>query len=476
MERWQPAAVDEVLAVLEAGDDQRLVGVYEASWLDFKGTYHFGSKRERWEFGKDVAALANSGGGMTLVGVQTEVDPSRDEEFASEVVPVPHGAFDVTRALHCLDEDVYPPVEGVQIRVFLRSDDETKRLVAVVVPKQPRDLEPFLLTKTVDEEKQSWRSFAVPRRSGSHTVFQKVGLIHRDIADGRRRRDAASSATVPPEEVTDRDDGPLEAVEAREAEPLLPHVRYADDPSVFVPPAEQWTHGSIDFLDKALGVTDIPMLYLTAVPSGQRRRPVDFFAQAGFRTALSQKSTLRSSGFGLTYGHNVQVGARSLMSVDEDRTVLRVDTDGHAVNGACGTSDHLGWSYRPGDARIGRPAQRINVVALNEFVFEFCRFVERELAPRWGANGWTLVVAARRAQSAEVPLVLPDGYSNGVGWMYFAHPAETDERIEGFLAELEPERDAAVLLEAIYGVFGLGLDADPFVADGRFSVEKLTQL
>lgn len=451
--------------MLERREDERLEGVYETAWLDFKGTYHFENSRQRWEFGKDVVALANSGGGAIVVGVHTLADSARDEEFASKVVPVPNDAFEVTRARHFLDQDVYPPIEGVDIRVFPREEGGTHRVVAVIVPQPDPDLEPFLLTKTLDEESQSWPAFALPRRSGTHTVFQRIGLIHRDIADGRRRRVAGTSTGG-------RADGP------RGLEPSPPVAEASSaGPPGGVEAAEEWTRGVADFLDKALGVAEVPMLYLAAAPADDRPRPSDFFAQSGFRQALSPRHTLRQNGFGLTYGQNVQVGGRSLMSVDEDRTVLHVDVGGRTVNGAAGTPDHLGWSYDRSDREMnGRAVQRINVVALNEFVLEFCRFVDRELASRWGRKGWYVVSMVKRAQSAERVLGLPAGYTRNAGWMHSAHPAETEERVEGFLAELEPERDAAMLLESIYGVFGLRLDADPFVVDGRFDVEKLLAL
>lgn len=465
MEEWQPHSVDDVLDILESRDDNQLLGVYETSWLDFKGAYHFDKARERWEFVKDVTALANSGGGLIVVGVQSKADPARDEERADAVKPFEHSRFDTKRARDFLDVDVYPPLQGVDMRVFVRGETDDRRLVAVVVPAQDPDLAPFMLTKTVDEQGDAWQAFAVPRRSGTHTAFQKVGVLHRDISDGRRSRTAGA---VPDAAATLHELDPNQAGVLRAGD-------VAEPSSITI--AEQWTQATADLLDREIGVTETAMLYLAAVPSGERPRPADFFVKTGLRMALSTKHTLRDSGFGLTYGQNITVGARSLTSIDEDRTLLRVDVGGHAVNGAAGTPDHLGWAQDRNTHTVnGRQSLRINVVALSEFVIEFCRFVERELASRWGRDGWVLVAAVRRAQSAERPLVLPGGYTPEAAWMFSDSPAESDSRVEGFRAELNPTRDAAVLLESIYGVFGLDVQSNPFVVDGHFDMEKLLAL
>jgi hypothetical protein len=480
-------SVEDILAVLDAGDDGALRGVYESATLDFKGAYHFGDDRERWEFGKDVAAMANGDGGVIVVGVHTEPDPAQDEERATAVKPFRHELFDTTRAARFLDTDVYPPIDGVRILPFEREGG--RRLVAVVVPPQPDDQKPFLLSKVIDNDGRGVDSFVVPRRSGSHTVYAKVGTVHRDIADGRRHRRTPLPTTASTSSdsagrrtggVGHRGNEPLDAavvpVHRLESAPTLP-----DDAAT--PPApidaadiaagEQWLNDTADLLDREHNAIHIPMLYVAAISAGARRRPADFFTVDGLRTALNTSRTLRRNGFGLTYGANIRPGALSILSVDEDRTLLRVDHDGHAINAAAGTRDHLCWAQSVDRTTPAGPeALRINVVALSEFVYEFCRFVPRELATRWGADGWMLGVTLRRAASADPPLALPARWGTDA-WLFDARPAETDERFDVFEASLDPAVDAVAILRTIYSVFTLNVDANPFVDEERFNEQKL---
>lgn len=455
MPGWQPRSVDEVLDVLARAADDELIGVYESRWLDFKGDYQLSTPRDQWEFAKDVAAMARIGG-VIIVGVQTERDPSRDEEFAQRVRPVPHNRFDVKRAMDIVERDVYPTVIDLTIEVYPRED---RRLVAIVIPPQNSDDHPFLVSRFVDEGGQRWNAFAAPRRSGSHTVFEKIGTLHRDLADARRLR---SGETTHVERPTGGDE-----------------LSRAGDAAVVGPEhlaeAEQWTLEAADTLERLLDLGSTAMFYLAAVPAGSRRRPSDFFAQDGIRSAMTTRDALRQSGFGITYGINIQVAARSLLSVEEDRTLLLVEDDGRTIAGAVGGPDFLGWAQRGAETVDGREAVRVNVVALNEYVYEFCRFRHRALETRWGA-GWSLVVAMRRVKSADRPLTLPTGYRRNEGAWFDSRAAEADERVEAFPAGTDPALDAARALEVVYGVFGLSIGSNPFITDGLFDEQKLLSI
>lgn len=466
MASWQPRTPNDVLDVLAVGDrDDALIGVYETTWLDFKGQYHFESPRDHWRFASDVAAMATSGGGVIVVGIQTKKDPDVDEDRASKIEPMPHERFDTKRAHDIIERDVYPMPEGLEIRPYLRGD---KRLVAIVIPQQDVDRGPFLVTKYVDDESGQWHAISAPSRSGSRTVHEKAGMLHGDITDGRRWRRSGSTVPTTPE-------GSPQAPrdEARPIEPGDPPV--ADQEHLIH--AEAWVEAAASTMERQLDLHDIAALYLAAVPTAQRRRPADFFAAEGLRLEMSTRRAFRRAGFGITYGHNVRVGASSLLSVDEGRTFLRVDVDGHVVGAALGSPDMLGWAQDQTQEVVGaRRALRINVVALSEYVYEFCRFIEREIAARWGRVGWALAAHVRHAQGATRPLALPEGWRPHQGDWFDSHAAEADTRSEAFAAELDAARDAAMILEFVYGLFGMSIERNPFVVDGRFDQDKLTAI
>lgn len=447
----------EVLDILDDGtDDDRLLGIYETQRLDFKGSpYRLSEPREQWELGKDVAALARDDGGVIVIGVHTERDERRDEERASRVAPFPHSMLDAKQAADVINRDVYPPIEGLEVRVYDRGD---KRLAAIVLPEQDPDRQPFMLTHLFDEDGERWHAFVLPRRSGSHTQFEPVGLVHRDLADGRRWRRAGPSAVKVP---------PMEERAAEEPSRMPPAPGHAED----------WLKTEATEMDRLLEWMVHGVIYAAAVPLGRRERPADFYAVDGFRRAFSHERQLRPSGFGLTYGHNVSIEDGSILSVDAERTALRVQGTGHSIAAAAGTENFLGWAMDQG-RRVAEPGTplKINPVTLAEWVYEFCRFVTDDVVPRWGNSGWTLAILVRRAQQAARPLRLPSDYRRETMWMFEGQDAESDERVDSASFSGDPAADAITLLSIVYGVFGLDPGKIPFNKDGRFDEHGLLAL
>lgn len=126
---------DEIEALLDSGREDELIGVEESDYLDFKQCPHLlGTDKGKWELAKDVAALANSGGGALVIGVATEVPQDREEEIASKITPFPADMADVKRHRDAIDaaSGVYPALRDVRIRRFERPGG--KKLLLIVVP------------------------------------------------------------------------------------------------------------------------------------------------------------------------------------------------------------------------------------------------------------------------------------------------------------------------------------------------------
>lgn len=446
-----PANPAEIVALLEGRQDDELVGMEEAVWLDFKGApYRLDERREQWELAKDVAALANATGGIIVLGVHTTRPSGSDEEIATKVSAFPESMFDPNRARDVVAAQVYPRIE-IDVRTFNRAED--KRLAVIVVRQQDEDRRPFLLTHVFDDERR-WEAIAFPVRSGTHTAFEPPGMLHRDIADGRRFRRSPATDLI--------------------REPL---AEPGPDTGDLLESAEAWSREAVSQLTLEVGWGDYAVVGLTAVPFERRRRPDDFYANDGVRTSFAYDKQLRHSGFGISYALDVRVGDQEITSLDADRTVVRVNASGRVIAACAGTAEFLGWandSGLPSPQEGARRPLRVNPVAMNEWVYEFCRFIYREVFPRWGNSGWAFTALVLRAQSGSRPLRLRAGLQ-GVGPSR-GQPAEADDRVDSLEPSGDPAVDAIALLSVIYGTFGLGLDRIPFNHDGRFDEAKLLGL
>src|ERR1035437_218677 len=80
----------EVMEKLEAHDFDALIGVIESEWLDAKETpYHLDSPKQKLELAKDVAAMANASGGITVIGFDCEKLPTTAGERICKVCQFP---------------------------------------------------------------------------------------------------------------------------------------------------------------------------------------------------------------------------------------------------------------------------------------------------------------------------------------------------------------------------------------------------
>ena len=100
---------DEIEAALNAGDEHRLIDESESEVLDFKEQpYVLITDKGRWELAKDVAALANSGGGCLVIGVGTIKPGDRSESWYCCATKPARPKTSVCAPLGT-SERVYPP-------------------------------------------------------------------------------------------------------------------------------------------------------------------------------------------------------------------------------------------------------------------------------------------------------------------------------------------------------------------------------
>ncbi|WP_207083485.1 ATP-binding protein [Nocardioides sp. S5] len=175
------SAIHEALGetgVLDLGMVERAVaeGVRETENLDWKGSDPYVPKGDKGkdEFAKDVAAFANSRGGIIVIGVAEDRTTGR----ASEVQP-----FEVTDAIErrmrsWLPTRLHPPVPGLVFEPL--TDEESQGVLAIHVPASPDA--PHMVGKDT--------ACAFPYRRGTQTEWMREFDLERAYRDRFARRDA----------------------------------------------------------------------------------------------------------------------------------------------------------------------------------------------------------------------------------------------------------------------------------------------
>ncbi|MFD8727813.1 RNA-binding domain-containing protein [Streptomyces sp. NPDC059611] len=172
------------LAALEAHQPGSLLGLRETQWLDAKkAPYRLtDDPKAAEELAKDVAAFANGGGGVIVVGVATRLE--HDEEILDHVVGIDPAAVSVDQIRKLIRQRVTPAPRGV--RVGWSGAEAGERVLFIEIPAQA-DHELFAVPAAVGKPGAPRPdTVAVPMRDGDSTHWMPRGEIVRLLSAGVR--------------------------------------------------------------------------------------------------------------------------------------------------------------------------------------------------------------------------------------------------------------------------------------------------
>ena len=428
---------DEIKTILGDGCWEELLGLAEAESLDFKAQPYAldvddsaKRHRNRWELAKDVVAMANSPqGGCIVMGVRTEQSPTSNEDVTVELSPFPCSLLDPEQHRDTIATNAYPLIQGVDVSIHKRDDDD-RCLALIEVPPQDEDDGPFLLNKILDPEGKRTEGFALPKREGSHTRWQPIGMIHRDIADGRRSRRAGILGID------------------------------ASSPAEVAQVSRESLEADMTAIEDYMDWQDAAIYALAAAPVSVQGR-IENFSDAGLRQQFENPRGVRGDlGFGIGYRQEPMLEQGALIAVDGDFRYRRLARDGRLLVAVKAEEELLGRSYQ---LPTGEPRPLvINEIALVEFTYEFCRFQTEVLQPQI-ASQWHLAVIVRGARTRPWSLRLGRP----------AQEAQWDDFIEIIEGGEDSAEDAYRLLSHVCDLFGRSATDLRFVSSGRVDVEAI---
>ncbi|MEP6617657.1 MAG: ATP-binding protein [bacterium] len=124
--------------VLDSADTDftSLVGIREVQAFEAKQQWpDLVLATSRWEFAKDVAAMANGGGGRIIFGLATQRLVAEQADETSAVHLIDRATVDVAKAMGILDQHVVPKLRDVRIEFVEAQGQAPKGIVLVDVPR-----------------------------------------------------------------------------------------------------------------------------------------------------------------------------------------------------------------------------------------------------------------------------------------------------------------------------------------------------
>ena len=441
----------ELLATLEAGNWDEVVGVAEGGSIDFKShPYLLDTDAGKYELAKDVAAFAGTPGMSTIVlPVHTEARTDSPFEHAVEVRPAAANLLDPRRHRDVVASHIYPSVRDLDIRLIPAPGKTDKYVQAIVIPEQRDGDRPFIVLGPLGaggSKIQGWL-IGVPTRSGDGTEQIRPSELHELIVRGRSvagRLDEIATMLA-------RDTNA-----ARPAVPILAELQARD---LFGRPDQQG------------GIVYPPTFFLTAHPVEQATIP-RLFARDGVMHLLETPPFTRHDGWNLVVGTRAELIEGSRLELKSSYKALELSEDG----------TFIAWARIPGfisrDVIPAGPEQhlhKINPLALVEFVHDFVivyQAIADYIEPRPESARWCVGLRHVTGNAS-----LPRGPVGGIGWataelnyemLLPDSPAYTwciDDAVNKPAGEI-----AYSLLERVYAYFKHPTDAIPYLDESRSSV------
>jgi hypothetical protein len=408
-----------------------LVGIHENQEVEFKTMIMLDTPAQKVEFAKNVSAMTNGGGGIIVVGIRTERDPSIGRDISSEVVPLPPGLLTIPSLEGVARTWVYPPARSLSIREWVR-DVDGYLLVSITVPLPGEEDGLSLVQGAEVEERVDRRMFTVASRFDSRVDTYLPSEVYEWIRRGRRagaapgREQTAGSAVTP--------------VDYQEPEKQFERAKE-------ILGDEQWPTFVLQaWVQPALRLTG---LHDEDGITGLLRRPPSL-RQSGFNLrwwGASEPELEEGGGVRFPGGH---------------RGTLWLTPNGVMTLAANGGPDLLGWGM---ERRFNPPT--INPLVLVELTHELIRLYFGQITRFFEQTPSALFgrIALLNADRPSQTKILRGSLKSDFYEAAMTADKEIAEIVGPFSESSDPREVSAALLRRFYDHFGLG-DVPYLTSDG----------
>jgi hypothetical protein len=420
----------DVVSALTRGVPEEMIGCPEGREIDFKrAPYLLDTPRGKWELAKDVAAYANAGGGLIVVGVRAERSEHQLAEVAAEICPVRKDLVDPNKYRDAILNGVTPQVDGIELRWFPEGAN-VDAILTIYVPGQAERSKPFVLRRMIDPGGQAVPAFAVPKRNEDRTDWVTAEHVQAQLALAALVASGSASTFPSPLAPSNLDD---------RAQLLIRELEATDEPCL------------------ALQLTSPTAMDL--MPS--------LFGERGIIGELRGWKGIRSGGFDLeSLSEPEPRGAGVLFGGGRWRA--RIGAEGTLDLVVPVRFDFLCWAM---DRDTGEPRLRINPVSIVEVTYDFFRLANNIMLTRSPSRSWFAQVRAWRMKSGDV--LMHSGRPRRNDWTWPRGASSDDYAPAANLIGGNPERDAFDSLVRIYALWGLGVDDIPFAQEGAVTPEAI---
>jgi len=344
-------SLPEIITILQSGDFTTLIGSLEGDHLECKGApYQLEQEREKMELAKDVSALANAYGGIILIGVQTEKEPTYHGDIIRRLGCFVQGRVDFSQYQNVISDWVLPSIRGLKLNWHASATNHNEGIASILIPQDACRERPFLVAKVIENTGRVIGSYVgFFERTRDNVPPMKPAELRERFKDGLRFAELDSRLRN------------IEEMVGKVGAERAPQQPALSDETVL---------RRVQRARRELGFEDKPTFSLAAWPL----QPVDFpdlfeSREAAVVRLLENPPRLRNSGFDLSITRpSTIIEAQLRRCLIPNHKLLEVWRDGPLICVLPGDDWHLCWGMRS----TADTGLKINNLALTETVYLFC--------------------------------------------------------------------------------------------------------
>ncbi len=351
----------EILEAIKTGNVKKILGEEESGYFDAKdGVYNISTDKGKFELAKDVAAFANVGGGIIVIGLKTLKEEESFKEVVSEINPIPKTNFNLDGYRKIIFETIYPSL-GRELQIdCLKYGDGDKYIIYISVI--PIDLSdgPYIVSKSIEENNGMTRikgnTITLPIRQGFDTGYESAHQLQKMLKFGFKIEPSFEQVFQALQDINTKLDLPLSKNIAVVSEEIL-----TDEEEIRMNELRN------EFFNEREGVI------LSAIFRPQPNEILNIFnPKDSPMSLLANPAYIRKSGWNLlTLDKPVVIGGKYLQVTNGERKIIRLYRDGNIIFGASTDEDFLGHATTSKGF-----AGAINALAATEVITEFVIFCE----------------------------------------------------------------------------------------------------
>jgi len=434
----------EFFAALGRGDGEAVLGTPECEWLDFKGEpYRLAEDDEKLELAKDVTALANSGGGVIVIGYKTRREPTTSRDIATRLSRVRRDLVDFDQYRKVVESWTHPPIRRLDLQWWL--EDQDSGVLAIEVAAAPEADLPVLVTRAREEGLRRQVLLGLFQRLGDRVSRLTAGEIHAQIQLGRAVQRGGALPPFAPSSPT----GPSEEERTE---------RLAAD-------------------TRDVGLEGRRRYFLQAWPaSGTEVKELHRQDPSGLRHILPDPPAVRAA-----WGFDLKTRAQPSLLHDGGLRVL--DNQRKSVslqrNGLLTCVVTAGWEFLAWADENRRRKHSINPIALVESTLEFVRLFRDQVLTRsdpqptqWCVAGGMKDLHEDNQPSSLAPGPVRDFFLGEYQDAPYDHMAFGPMP----LSQESPGAVAFMILREVYTLFGIDESDIPYAENREVSEELIRQI